>query len=326
MKVTIAQVKEVAKKALINHGASDWIADSVSTAVADSEANGNIICGLYYLESYCTQLTSGRVNGTVDPEISTPKNAAVLADAKFGFAQPAFDRGFETAIKTAQENGIASFAVAHSHTCTSVGFFTSQFARRGLICLGMTNASSIVAPPGGNSKVLGTNPIAFSAPDNAGGLALHFDFSTSAVALGKITMAKAAGESIPLGWAVDKDGQPTTDPNAALAGSLASAADYKGWGLGLMVELLAAGMTGSVNSMDVAGLKLPEGAPHDLGQFYVVIDPSTYSDAFFDRLSRVAEAVASQPGARIPGQDKQASERFDVKSEIWEACNALGNS
>ena len=147
----------------------------------------------------------------------------------------------------------ASLSVAHSHTCTSLGYFTSQFATAGLLAIGFTNASAIVAPPGGNKKVIGTNPVAMSVPDGQGGLSVHFDFSTSAVALGKITMAKAAGEKIPLGWAVDSEGIPTTDPESALLGSLVSAGDYKGWGHGVLVEILAAGITGSVNSMDVKG-------------------------------------------------------------------------
>jgi (2R)-3-sulfolactate dehydrogenase (NADP+) len=146
---------------------------------------------------------------------------------------------------------------------------------------------------------------------------MHFDFSTSAVALGKITMAKAAGTPIPLGWAVDANGVPTTDPEAALKGALVSAGGYKGWGFGLMVELLAAGMTGSVNSLDVKGLKLPDGAPHGLGQFYILMDPATYGDSFNDRFARVADAVATQDGARIPGTNRTAMDVIDVPDSLW---------
>ena len=119
-------------------------------------------------------------------------------------------------------------AVGHAHTCTSLGFFTEQIALEGLIGLGVTNASPIVAPPGGKTRVIGTNPIAFSVPDGKGGLAMQFDQSTTTVALGKITMAKAAGEHIPEGWSIDAEGQPTTDPEAAITGSLVSMGGYKG--------------------------------------------------------------------------------------------------
>jgi (2R)-3-sulfolactate dehydrogenase (NADP+) len=322
MKITVQEIETKAKAAMIAHGAGDGQAAHVARAVARAEALGNVICGLYYLESYCTQLASGRVNGTVDPVVTKPRGSAVLADAKFGFAQPAFAAGLDLAVDTARENGVATLAVANAHTCTSLGFFTEQIAARGLIAIGMTNASPVVAPPGGNKAVIGTNPIAMTVPGD-GAPAMHFDFSTSAVALGKITMAKAAGEKIPTGWAVDANGNDTTDPTAALGGALVSAGGYKGWGFGLMVELLAAGMTGSVNSLDVKGLKLPDGPPHGLGQFYILMDPATYGDNFADRFARVANAVAEQDGARIPGANRTAMDVIDVPDALWTQTLAL---
>ena len=314
----------VTKKALLAHGAGAWQADEVAKATTHSEQHGNVICGLQYVESYCTQLASGRVDGQVQPAITQPRPAAVLADAKCGFAQPAFAAGRDLAIETARKNGVAMFAVAQSHTCTSLGYFTEQIGRAGLIGLGFTNASPVVAAPGGKTRVIGTNPMAMSVPDGQGGLAVHFDFSTSAVALGKITMAKYANEPIPLGWAVDENGAPTTDPDAALRGSLCSAGGYKGWGLGIMVELLAAAMTGSVNSLDVGGLKLPDGPPHRLGQMYLLIDTTSFGDQFTTRLARLADAVAADEGARLPGQNRQPAETVDVPDALWQKLVALG--
>lgn len=316
MKVAVTQIEAQSRAALLAHGAGEMQAAEVAKAVARAEALGNVICGLYYLESYCTQLATGRVNGKVTPQVTRPRPSAVLADAKFGFAQPAFKLALPEAVAAALEYGVATLAVAHAHTCTSLGFFTEQIAAAGLIGIGFTNASPVVAPPGGNKRVIGTNPIAMTVPGEDAP-AMHFDFSTSAVALGKITMAKAAGESIPLGWAVDEDGKPTTDPEAALKGALVSAGGYKGWGFGLMAELLAAGMTGSVNSLDVAGLKLPDGKPHDLGQFYIILDPGTYHAGFADRFARVAEAVAAQEGTRIPGADRHVMTEVEVPDALW---------
>jgi len=322
MKVSITEIEAHSRTALLAHGAGEMQAAWVAKAVARAEALGNVICGLYYLESYCTQLRSGRVNGAVDPVVTRPRPSSVLADGRFGFAQPAFAAALPEAVAAALENGVAILAVAHAHTCTSLGFFTEQIAAAGLIGIGMTNASPVVAPPGGNKRVIGTNPIAMTVPGDDGP-AMHFDFSTSSVALGKITMAKAAGESIPLGWAVDENGEPTTDPEAALKGALVSAGGYKGWGFGLMVELLAAGMTGSVNSLDVAGLKVAEGKPHDLGQFYILMDPGTYHADFGARFARVAEAVAEQEGARIPGADRRAMTQVDVPDALWDLVLTL---
>ncbi|WP_113910511.1 Ldh family oxidoreductase [Roseovarius dicentrarchi] len=327
--IEISQIEKLSKSALMRHGAQTWIAASVADAIREAEATGNRICGLYYLESYCQQLQSGRVNGAAAPDVTRPRPGSVRVDARFGFAQAAFERALPEAVTAARECGTASLAVCHAHTCTSLGYFTGQIARAGLIGLGLTNATPIVAPPGGKTRVIGTNPIAFSVPDGQGGIAMQFDQSTTTVALGKITMAKAAGEPIPEGWAVDSDGNPTTDAAAALGGSLVSLgagmAGYKGWGFGLMAEILAAGLTGSLASLDVAPLKAPEGAPHDLGQFYLLIDPGM-SDHFATRLARVAEGVAANEGARMPGQGRVLAEAVEVPDTLWAQVRELAGS
>jgi len=322
--VTCEEVKTTTAQALIAHGASDWIANEVADAVQKAEANGNLICGLYYLESYCKQLLTGRVNGGVEPEVSQPKSASVKVDAKFGFAQSAFSRGLPKALEVASQAGTASLAICHSHTCTSLGYFTEQIAEAGFIGIGLTNASAVVSPPGGTTPVLGTNPIAMAVPAKAGGVHFQFDQSTSAIALGKITMAAAAGDKIPLGWAVDSEGNPTTDPKAALKGSLVSTGGYKGYGFGLMAEILAAAVTGSVNSVDSGALKIPEGKPHNIGQFYFIVDPQVYAgDHFWQRLDTLTDAVEEQPNARLPGRQRTSVTEVTIESKVWEQAQSL---
>lgn len=323
--ISVHDIRTTTQTALRAHGASDSAAVAVAVAVAVAESVGNKICGLYYLESYCKQLVTGRVNGQAVPQVDQPKPGELRVDAGFGFAQPAFGAGLPGAIAAAQSQGIARLAISHAHTCTSLGYFTAQIARAGLIGLGFTNASPIVAPPGGKTRILGTNPFAISVPDDVAGVAMQLDASTTTVALGKITMAKAAGAQIPLGWALDATGQPTTDPQAALSGSLVSLggleAGYKGWGLGLMVEILAAGLTGGTFSRDVKPLKALDGAPHDLGQFYVLIDPSTAPD-FQDRVTDLGQAIAAD-GARMPGQGKEPTDVVALEDHIWEQAQQL---
>ncbi|MEO0401878.1 MAG: Ldh family oxidoreductase [Pseudomonadota bacterium] len=320
--VTAKEIEGTVQTALAAHGAGAFAASEVARAVARAEATGNRICGLYYLESYCAQLLTGRVKGDVVPVVSAPRPAAIYVDALMGFAQPAFAYGLAPALDAARQFGVATLAIGHAHTCTSLGYFTEQIAQAGLIGLGMTNASPIVAPPGGKTRMIGTNPIAFSVPDGKGGLAMQFDQSTTTVALGKITMAKAAGTSIPEGWALDGDGKPTTDPAAALGGSLVSMGGYKGWGFGLMAEMLTAGLTGGVLSRDVKPLKAPDGPPHDLGQYYILIDPST-SGNFTDRLADVSQMVAEDEGARLPGQNRVLADPIDVDPVAWTQAQEL---
>ena len=326
MKVSVSDIRAKSELALRAHGAGDFQAAEVAKAIARAEETGNVICGLYYLESYCKQLVSGRVDGTVEPEVTRSKPGVVRVDAKFGFAQPAFKRGLGQAVEAAQEVGVATLTVAHSHTCTSLGYFTEQIGNHGLIAIGFTNASAIVAAPGAKVPVLGTNPIAMTVPGSGDRAYLHADFSTSAVALGKITMAKAAGDVIPLGWAVDSHGNPTTDPDAALKGALLSAAGHKGWALGLLVELLAAGLTDSASSLDVKGLKLPDGKPHNLGQTYILIDIEAHAgrDAMAERLSRVLDEMNNDGGkGRIPGLERRKLDPVNVPDDLWAQVTEL---
>lgn len=322
--VALRDIAETVQAALMGHGADSFAAAEVARAVAAAESVGNRICGLYYVESYCQQLMTGRVKGDVTPGVTMARAAVVHVDARFGFAQPAFAYGLTLALDAARQYGIATLAVAHAHTCTSLGYFTEQIARAGLIGLGFTNASPIVAAPGGRTRVIGTNPIAFSVPDGQGGIAIQFDQSTTMVALGKITMARAAGETIPEGWAVDARGNPTTDPEEALEGSLISLGGYKGWGFGLMAEILAAGMTGGALSQDVKPLKAAEGPPHDLGQYYIVIDPSA-SPEFGARLAALAQAASADEGARMPGQGKKPADPVAVEDAVWSRIQALAD-
>ncbi|MDG0986522.1 MAG: Ldh family oxidoreductase [Paracoccaceae bacterium] len=315
-RISVNDIHNISKTALVQHGALDWISEEVSDAVATSESVGNRICGLYYLESYCEQLLSGRVNGQASPYVQLVRSGAIYVDADDGFAQPAFSKGLPEALKLAKENGIASLSVGRAHTCTSLGYFTKKIAEAGFLGLGLTNASPIVAPPGGKSRIIGTNPIAFSVPDGNGSIAMQFDQSTTTVALGKITMAKAAGKSIPEGWALDKDGKATTDPEQALKGTLVSAGGYKGWGFGLMAEILVAGMTGGKISKNVAPLKAKDGEPHNLGQFYIIIDPASGA-SFYNRLEELTNIISSEEGTRMPGQYTVPQTEVDVPDDLW---------
>lgn len=320
----VEKIEELARAALLKHGAAPWVAEIMARTIRTSESYGNRICGLYYLESYCQQLVSGRVKGDVEPEVHQPRPGLIAVDAKFGFAQPAFERALPMGIEAARRNGIAAISIAHAHTCTAVGTFTEAAAKEGVMALGMTNASPIVAPPGGKTCVIGTNPISFAVPDGQGGVAMQFDQSTTEVALGRITMAHAAGQDIPEGWAVDANGVPTTATSEALQGSLISSGGYKGWGFGLMAEMLASGLTGSTPSRDVKPLKAPEGAPHDLGQYFILIDPSV-EPTFATAVTALASAVVQDEGCRMPGQGKTALSHVDLPDDLWNLLGELAN-
>ena len=322
--IDVPTIEVTVNRALARAGASEGVATTMADAVAWAEARANRVCGLYYVESYCAQLVSGRVRGDAEPAVSLPRPGTVRVDAADGFAQPAFLAALPDALDACRDVGVASLAIGRAHTCTALGWFTERLAREGVLGIGMTNASAVVAPFGGRRRIVGTNPLAFAAPDGRGGIGSAFDQSTTQVALGRVTMAKAAGEPIPEGWALDAEGRPTTDPEAALAGSLASSGGHKGWGLAVMVELLAAGMTGGRLSRDVTPLKAAEGEPHGLGQYFLLIDPGA-SDAFAERLAGLVAEVEADGAGRLPGRDRTPADAVEVPDALWASVRALAD-
>lgn len=313
--IDLREIEQRALEALTQHGAEPRVAQIMADAITWAEARSNRICGLYYLESYCLQLRSKRVDGVARPVVETPRPAQITVDAMAGFAQVGFAAALDQALHAARTHGVARLELRNAHTCTALGWFTEQIAQGGAIGLGMTNATPIVAPPGGKTRVIGTNPISFAVPDGAGGVSMLFDQSTTTVALGRITMAQAAGEQLEPGWALDAQGQPTTDPAAALAGSMTSAGGYKGWGFGLMAEILAACLCGGTLSRDVKPLKKADGDPHGLSCFFMLIDPG--AEEFYERFSQLAESVTLDEGCRMPGQGKELLSKIQVPDALW---------
>ena len=301
--VSLEEIEMTTKEALVNHGASSKISTLVAQAVRSAESKGNKIFGLYYVESYCLQLETGRVDGSVEPIVTNVKSGVVRVNGRFGFAQSAFKAGFDKAIEVAKDNGICSYSIEHTQTCTSLGYFTEQLAEAGMLTIGATNASAVVAPPGGSIPLLGTNPIAMSVPNGKGGVAFQFDFSTSAIALGKITMAAEANQQIPLGWAVDKHGNPTTDPNDALEGSLLSTGGYKGYGFGLMSEILATGLSGAVSAMVIGSGKTSRTGGTSCHYFCAYnIEAFTDVEIFKDNMDNMLQSLKDTPPA--PGHER----------------------
>ena len=236
-KLNRREIEELASKALVACGSSEPSAVSLSRAVASAEMDGIKSHGLVYIPIYCEHLQCGKVIGTVEPKVKKPAAASVVVDAGSGFAHPAIDVGFAELIPAAMVMGFVGLAIRNSYNCGVLGYHVERLAQAGLVGLGFTNAPASIMPVGGSTPVIGTNPFALCVPDE-NGAALIIDQSASVVAKSEIKMHAEAGKSLPEGWALDSDGKPTTNPLEALKGSMAPVGGYKGFGTGLMVELL----------------------------------------------------------------------------------------
>jgi (2R)-3-sulfolactate dehydrogenase (NADP+) len=249
--LTVEQVESLARRALESSTVSMVNARAVAASIAAAERDGQPIVGLSYLPTYCDHAACGKVDGRAVPVLDRIAPAVYRVDARTGFAHPALALGLTALIDGARQQGIAALAVSNSYACGALGYFVETVAEYGLVALMVANASPSMAAFGGTIPFFGTNPIAFAAPRLAGP-PLVIDQSSTVVAKVAVIDAYRRGVPLPDGWALDAQGQPTTDAAAAMTGSLRPIGGYKGFGLALLVDILAGGLTASHFSFEAS--------------------------------------------------------------------------
>ena len=286
-------------------GVPSGIAASVAAALVAAEAEGQAGHGFSRLSDYAAQYRSGKINRAAQIQVHERGPASLLIDADLGFAYPAMDAALAAGLPVAEAQGIAVMAIGNSHHCGALSGQVEKIAARGLIGLMVANAPKAIAPYGASRPIFGTNPIAFATP-RPDGPPLVIDLSISQVARGKVMAATKAGEAIPLGWALDAEGQPTTDPEAALAGTMVPIGGAKGTALALIVELLAAAFTGSAFSKDAGSFFTAEGKPPSVGQTMIALRPDAET-GYLDRVGALLAEISAMEGVRLPGDRRRAA-------------------
>ena len=299
--LTRAEAEALLASALLASNISEAAAHATARALVAAEIDGQGGHGLSRVSSYAAQAASGKVDGHAEPAISED-GAMLRVDVKGGFAFPAIDAAIEKLIPLTQSHGIAAAQFFHSHHCGQLGAHVERVAERGCVALMVANTPKAMAPWGGGKAVFGTNPIAFAAPRD-GAPPLVIDLSLSKVARGKILAASKRGEAIPEGWVTDEAGEPITDPAKALGGTMVPAGDAKGAALALMVEVLAATLTGANHSADASSFFDGEGKPPGVGQLLIALRSG---EGFGARLETLIASIEGQ-GARLPGSRRLAA-------------------
>lgn len=313
-RLSLDDVEALSHRMLTASGASVLQAGATSRSIRDAEADGIRTVGLSYLPTYCDHVACGKVNGDAVPTLDRPRPGTVVVDARLGFCHPAYEAGESALVDVARINGVGLLAVTHSYSAGVLGWFVERLAREGLVAVMFANSSALMAPHGGSRPFFGTNPIAWAAPRRTGDPVVA-DLSSSTVAWVKVKAAADAGESIPLGWALDAAGHPTTDPHAALAGSMAPAAGHKGSALALLVDVMSGGVAGSNFSHEAGSFGGTADGPPDVGQVVLALDPSaTMGPAFLDRLEQEFTALSDEPGVRLPG-DRRLRSRAEAAQD-----------
>ncbi|MEM6656493.1 MAG: Ldh family oxidoreductase [Pseudomonadota bacterium] len=306
--LTLDEIQDIALRALLAAGTTEANARPLAIATAATEADGVASHGLAYIPIYCEHVVCGKVNGAAQPVLSHPRPAYLNVDAATGFAHPAIELGFEHLVPLAKEQGIAALAVHNSYNCGVLGYHTARLARSGVVGIGFTNAPASIAPSGGYRPVVGTNPFAIAVPGEGGEPALAIDQSASTIAKSEVMKHAREGKAIPEGWALDAQGNPTTDPDVALQGSMAPSGGYKGVGVAFLVETMAAALAGGQLGIHASPFSGTAGGPPRTGQFFIAIDPSAGSgEVFARRMASLVRAVTDQDGAHLPGDGRRAA-------------------
>ncbi|MCB2107356.1 MAG: Ldh family oxidoreductase [Rhodobacteraceae bacterium] len=305
--LTIADAERLVTHALAISKTSAENARSTARALVAAEADGQPGHGLSRVPSYCKQALNGKVDGCAKPVVHVAAAAALIVDAQSGFAYPAIDYVIEQLPAMARHSGVAIAAIRRSHHFGQAGAHVERLANSGLVAIAFANSPKAMAFWGGKTAMMGTNPVAFAAPmPNTPPLVI--DMALSVAARAKIIKAQKDGRPIPADWAIDAGGQPTTDPASALAGSLMPIGGAKGSALALMVEILAAAVTGCNFGWEANSVLDDKGAAPNLGHLIVALDANLLSmGTFTERMGGILTAIAADPAVRVPGSRRLKS-------------------
>lgn len=302
-----AEAIDLARTALMRVGMAEPAAAALAHATVDAEMAGKRTVGFLHLTDYLRSLVDGRITGKAEPQITAPVPAIMRCDAMGGVAQHGFTLAHEELVSKARTFGIAVFALHNSYTTGELGWYAARLAQEGLVAIAATNGPALLAGAGSRQPVYCTNPLAFAAPIGDDRFLL-IDQASSATAYVNIRDAAARSETIPDHWAIDQDGRPTTDPFAAMQGALLAFGGARGANVALMVEVLAAGLTGANWSLDAPDFQAGDASP-GAGLFVLALSPQLFADDFPTRLASQVGRLSGEYGVHIPGLDRVERQR-----------------
>jgi (2R)-3-sulfolactate dehydrogenase (NADP+) len=319
---TLAELTDLSMRALERAGASPAMATATAKALVAAEAQGLASHGMARVTQYATHLRNGRADGNAVPTVAKARGGAALVDAHSGLAFPACAFAIDEAIKRAREFGVSFVGVTNSHHFGVAADHLEAVAAAGMVGLAFGNSPSAMPAAGGRHPIFGTNPIAAIFPRRDGD-ALAVDLSLSEAARGKVMVAAKEGRPIPAGWALDREGQPTTDAKAALSGSMLAMGGVKGAMLAMIVELLACALTGAAMGFEADSFFVDEGNRPRIGQAFLVIDPDALAGraVYLERIETLIAEMQKDAGVRLPGARRRgiAVKAAEAGVEIPEA-------
>jgi LDH2 family malate/lactate/ureidoglycolate dehydrogenase len=306
----------------------------VAASVVEADLEGQGSHGLIRLPMYCRRLRSGLIDAAASPVVIRETGSTATLDARNCLGPVSARRAVELAVAKAAAAGAGICAVRNGNHLGALAFHLREPAREsGFLLLGFSNSAPGLAPPGGSRPMLGTNPIAAAIPTGVEPVVV--DMATSQVARGRVMKAMRLGQPIPLDWAADSEGRPTTDPAAALEGWMLPMGGPKGFALALLVEALTGVLADSGVGPEVGGNYVQTDRPSRVGHCFIAINPLAFADGFAERMDQlVADIKAMEPvdpaqPVRVPGDRRQLerAERerdgVELPPEVVEELNRL---
>ena len=337
LRVRVDEISRFARAILASVGVPQPNADTLSDVLVHADMQGIFSHGMSRLPTYAARIERGLINPRTSGSVVTRRGAVRVIDGENGIGQVLGVRAMQDAIDGAGEHGVGIVGVRRSNHFGVAGYYAELGAEMGMIGIALTNSPKGIPPWGGREAYFGTNPIAAAIPV-PGRLPIVIDLATSVTARGDIILAAQRGEPIPKGWAIDSEGRPTTDAQAALTGAVLPMAGPKGYALALLVEVLTGVLTGAAFGPHVLNMYEDWTQGSEMGHLFIAIDPAAFGDpAFFlDRMETMAREIEAVPPAsgatapRLPGERRHASairarkEGISYSPSIWAALERLG--
>ena len=317
------QVQTLAAELSTRVGVSGVDAAIFSEALVDADLHGVGTHGISRLNIYLQRIRAGLIDPKASLNTERKFGGILTLDAGNGLGQVQAVKALEMLVPLAKQNGIAAATVRNSQHFGALSYYCNLAAQQGLVLLAMTNCERAMSPEGGYEPFFGTNPIAVSFP-TGNGFNVKIDLATSIVARGNIISAQKKGESIPLGWALDPNGEATTNPQEALLGTVLTMAGHKGYALALMVELFSGVLSGSAIGPDVGSMYKDLDRKQDVGHFFCLFDIEAFLDMteFIKRIDQTIDRIKAskrRDGVNeilVPGERSSRTARFNASHGI----------
>lgn len=325
--MSLEQIEQLATTVFESNGCDEHNTRALVKTVVTAERDGSHSHGLFRVPGYIASLRSGKVKGDASPVVSNKTAAVINVHGDSGFAPLAIERGIPALAEAASTVGVGVMGITHAHHFAALWPETEALAERNLIGLACVCYKPVVAPAGGNERLLGTNPISFAWP-RPGASPFVYDMATAAMALGEVQIAARDGKQVAPGVGLDANGQATTDPAEIVKGMLLPFGGYKGSAIAIMVELLASAAINEQFSFEAAETDVADGGPPQGGEFILAISPDLLAgDGWAEHAETFFEKLDAIEGVRIPGErrhkNRLSSAPRAINSELLARIEAL---